>query len=64
MNKPVMAHALTQLLTINETARIEHVSPRTVRRQIESGDLRHHRIGRAVRISPEDLASFLNRLKR
>lgn len=64
MNKPVMSHALTQLLSINETARIEHVSPRTVRRQIESGALRHYRIGRTIRISPEDLASFLKRLKR
>lgn len=64
MNKPAMAHALTQLLTINEVAHQESVSTRTVRRQIESGDLPYYRIGRAIRVSPEDLAAFLKRAKR
>jgi excisionase family DNA binding protein len=59
MNKP-----MTVLLTVNEAARLEHVSPRTVRRQIESGELPYYRIGRAIRISPEDLTSFLKGLKR
>jgi excisionase family DNA binding protein len=55
---------MTVLLTVSEAARLEHVSPRTVRRQIESGELPYYRIGRAIRISPEDLTSFLKRLKR
>ena len=35
------------------------VSPRTVRRLIAQGDLPVHRIGRAIRISEDDLARFL-----
>jgi len=62
VNKPAPPN--TPLLTINETADIEHVSPRTVRRQIENGDLPHYRIGRTIRISPGDLATFLMRAKR
>jgi excisionase family DNA binding protein len=63
VNKP-KREAEIQLLTINEVARREQVSPRTVRRQIESGDLPHFRIGRVIRISLEDLATFLARAKR
>ena len=62
MNKPVPVQ--TPLLTINEVAAQENISPRTVRRQIESGELPYYRIRRAIRISPEDLASFLKRSKR
>jgi excisionase family DNA binding protein len=36
------------------------VSPRTVRRKIESGALRVHRIGRLVRISDDDADDFLD----
>jgi excisionase family DNA binding protein len=57
MNKPTPVK--TPLLTINEVARQENVSPRTVRRQIVRGDLPYYRIGRAIRISPEDLAACL-----
>ena len=63
MNKP-KREAETQLLTINEVARREYVSPRTVRRQIENGELPYYRIGRAIRISEEDFAAFLRRAKR
>jgi excisionase family DNA binding protein len=35
------------------------VSTRTTRRWIEAGVLRAHRLGHLVRISEEDLASFL-----
>ena len=62
MNKP-KREAETKLLTINEVAHREHVSPRTVRRQIESGELPYYRIGRAIR-SEEDFADFLRRAKR
>ena len=64
MTKPVTAPALPQLLTIREVAHQQNVSPRTIRRQIENGDLACYRIGRAIRISPEDLSTFLKKLKR
>jgi excisionase family DNA binding protein len=52
--RPVRLH------TIDETAELLNVSPRTVRRLIEAGALRAHRIGRRlVRISDEDIAAFL-----
>jgi excisionase family DNA binding protein len=50
---------LTRLRTINETAEILNVSPRTVRRFIDCGALPVHRFGRAVRISDADIAAFL-----
>ena len=64
MNKGKGGDAHTQLLTINEVARREAVSARTVRRQIANGDLPYYRIGRAIRMSKEDLAAMLNRAKR
>lgn len=45
--------------TIYETAELLGVSSRTVTRLIQSGDLRAHRVGRAVRISDADLDAFL-----
>jgi len=36
------------------------VSTKTVRRMIDRGELSAHRIGRLLRISDEDLASFLS----
>jgi excisionase family DNA binding protein len=62
MNKPTPVK--TPLLTINEVARQENVSPRTVRRQIARGDLPYYRIGRAIRISPDDLSAYLKRVRR
>ncbi len=50
---------LTKLLTIEETAQILNVSPRTVRRAIDAGALPVHRIGRLIRVSQLDLAGFL-----
>lgn len=64
MNKAKVGRAHTQLLTINEVARREAVSARTVRRQIENGDLPYYRIGRAIRVSEEDLAAMLKRARR
>ena len=49
-----------KLRTINECAELWQVSPRTVRRKIESGALRVHRIGRLVRISDDDADDFLD----
>jgi excisionase family DNA binding protein len=55
----VRGRPVTRLRTIDEAAELLNVSPRTVRRLIEAGALRAHRIGRLVRISDEDIAAFL-----
>jgi excisionase family DNA binding protein len=47
------------LHSIDELAERWGVSTRTVRRQIKSGALRAHRIGRLVRISDADAEDFL-----
>lgn len=53
------ARAAEPLLTIAQTAAQLAVSTKTVRRLIERGALRVHRVGRAMRISPEDLRHYL-----
>jgi excisionase family DNA binding protein len=50
---------LTKLRTIEETADLLSVSPRTVRRLIDSGALQVHRFGRLVRIADVDIAVLL-----
>ena len=47
------------LLTVSEVAEFCRVSPRTVRRWIERGELPAHRLGRQVRVSEKDLKIFL-----
>lgn len=47
------------LLSIGKLAERWGVSTRTVQRQIKSGALRAHRIGRLVRISEADAEDFL-----
>ena len=49
---PVSAgRPVSRLRTIDEAAELLNVSPRTVRRLIESGALPVHRLGRLVRIA-------------
>jgi excisionase family DNA binding protein len=55
----VRGRRVTRLRTIDETAEVLNVSPRSVRRLIESGALPVHRLGRLVRIADPDLAAFL-----
>ena len=43
------------LLTVDETAAFLKCSPKNVRRLIDNNDLSHVRIGRLVRIHPDDL---------
>jgi excisionase family DNA binding protein len=50
---------LTKLRTIEETGELLNVSPRTVRRLIDSGALPAHRLGRLVRIADVDIAVLL-----
>jgi excisionase family DNA binding protein len=50
---------LSKLRTINEAAELLNVSPRTMRRLIDSGALPVHRFGRLVRISDGDITILL-----
>jgi excisionase family DNA binding protein len=51
--------AAAKFLTIDEVAELLDVTPRTVRRWIESGQLVTHRVRRVVRIAPADFDTFL-----
>jgi excisionase family DNA binding protein len=50
-----------RILAVADVAHRLDVSTKTVRRWIEQGDLRVHRLGRQLRISEEDLSAFINR---
>jgi excisionase family DNA binding protein len=47
------------LYSVKDTAKHLGVSEKTIRRWIEDGDLHFHRIGRQLRISEDDLATFI-----
>jgi excisionase family DNA binding protein len=47
--------------SIDEVAELLGLSPRTVRRAIESKELIAHKLGRAVRIAETDLKAFIAR---
>lgn len=51
------------LLTYSEVAARLRVSEKTVRRLVESGELERVRIGRGVRITPESVAEYKQRLR-
>lgn len=53
------ARPLTKLRTINETADLLNISPRTVRRLVDLGALQVHRFGRLVRVADGDIAVLL-----
>lgn len=60
MSRPrTPAPASDQMLTINGVAVRCQVSPRSVRRWIDDGELIVHRFGRSIRIHPEDLNTFI-----
>lgn len=48
-----------QLLSLTDAAEAVGVSPRTIRRRIADGSLRAYRVGRVIRINPDDLAELL-----
>ncbi len=50
---------LPAFYSVTETAKFLKVSPRTVRRWIEKGDLTAHRFGRQIRITDSDLMAFI-----
>jgi excisionase family DNA binding protein len=47
-------------MTIGEAATILHVSPRTIRRIIERGELEVVRIGRSIRVRREDIKQIIS----
>lgn len=66
--KPVLPagprSAVPRCFSIPTVAAQLDVSPKTVRRWIDAGDLPVHRLGRQLRISEPDLAAFLARSRR
>ena len=53
--------SLPKLHLIDEVAEILALSTRSVRRLIASGELMACRLGRSVRIHPDDLARYIDR---
>jgi excisionase family DNA binding protein len=45
-------------LTVHQAARRLKVAPNTVYGLVETGKLKHHRIGRTIRILPADIDSY------
>ncbi len=54
---------LQDLLTVRETSRVLKSCEKTVRNLIATGDLRVVRIGRSVRLTPQDVAAFIERAR-
>ena len=54
-----MTDPVPRLLSVAAVADRLDVSTKTVRRWIEAGELRIHRLGRSVRIGETDLQQFL-----
>lgn len=57
--QPTTRHSIDHLLRIREAAHRLAVSLSTIRREIRSGRLRAVRIGRVLRISEAELASYV-----
>ncbi len=53
------SRSLSQLYSVVEIAKRFGVSARTVTRRIDEGKLRHHKIGKQIRISEEDALNYL-----
>jgi excisionase family DNA binding protein len=58
---PPAASTEAKLLTVAEVATALSVCERTIRRWVDTGDLKAYRLNRVVRISVSDLQSFLER---
>jgi excisionase family DNA binding protein len=50
-----------KLHLIDEAAEILRTSTRTVRRRIAKGEIKACRVGRLVRLHPDDLAAYIDR---
>ena len=55
----IPAGAPQQLLTLREVCRILRLSPKTLQRRIEAGELVVVRDGRRVLVTPRDLARYI-----
>jgi excisionase family DNA binding protein len=55
----IPAGAPQQLLTLPEVCRILRLSPKTLQRRIETGELVVVRDGRRVLVTPRDLARYI-----
>ena len=64
MKPPPFPSGVAPLLTVAKVAEILQLSVRSVRRLIAEKKLRVVRIGRAVRVRPEDLRSFIEEAAR
>ena len=53
-----------QLLTLQQVADRLQVSMSTVRRLVDAGKLKAIRIGRNLRVRPEDLAAYIEEAKK
>jgi excisionase family DNA binding protein len=53
-----------RMLTVKQIAEADQVSPRTVRRWLESGKLPHHKLDGLIRIGEDDHAVFLAQCRR
>jgi excisionase family DNA binding protein len=51
-------------LSVTEAAERLHVAPKTVYELCQKGELAHHRIGRAIRIMPSDIDTYLSQMAR
>jgi excisionase family DNA binding protein len=51
--------ALPRLFNVDDVAEQLGMCPKTVRRIIDRGEIRVHRFGRAIRVSEDDLATFI-----
>jgi excisionase family DNA binding protein len=47
-------------MTIDQAAEKATLSVRTIRRAIQRGEISHHRMGGAIRISDDDLAAWID----
>lgn len=51
--------AVSALLTLDDVAARLAVCPRTVRTLVRAGQIAHVRVGRQIRVRPEDLDAYL-----
>jgi excisionase family DNA binding protein len=57
----VTTPAKLRLLSVETVADDLSVSTKTIRRLIDDGELRAYRIGRALRVSEDEVRQYLNR---
>jgi len=53
--------AIPESLTVAEAAKRLHVSPNTVYDLCTRGEIKHHRVGRAIRLRPADIEEYRRR---